>query len=337
MNWLFLDESCQFPAWTPCTEASGSKVIGGNICLLSKELCEAEERAIDTVATKTTLANWNGQEMLLSEVKVSVLDRAFLFGEAIYEVIRIYQGRLWRCDDHLNRLATGIQALKIKGVDVASISARVLETSKNSQVKEGLAYIQVTRGVASRCHRYPEQATPNVLVYVEEYLDPCAELRQTGAKAITHSDIRWARNDIKATSLVANCMAAQAAAEAGCLESILIDSSGLVTEGSHTSIFGARDGCLLVSPSAANVLPGITKQQVLELAADSGICVVENRLKKSELFELDELFLTGTPEEIVGIVQVDDCYIGNGLPGMLTKKLQQAFRARLASWLLSSS
>lgn len=279
-----------------------------------------------------TLANWNGQEMPLEDVKVSVLDRAFLFGDAVYEVIRLYGGKLWMFDRHMSRLATGLKSLRIEGVDLDALGKRIEATVKNSGEREALVYIQVTRGEAKRTHHYPEKIAPNQLVYVEHFDDP-RTMRETGVPVISINDFRWQRNDLKVTSLIANCMAAQTAHENGCIEVVQIGSDGYVTEGSHTSIFAVKDGKILVSPSSSKVLPGITKQQILELSAAAGIGIHETRVKKSELKDVDEMFLTGTPEEIVPIVRVDDLVIGGGTPGPVTRKLQQAFTESVQKWL----
>lgn len=272
------------------------------------------------------VANWNGELMPLSEVKVSVLDRAFLFGDSVYEVIRVYSGRLFRPQDHLDRLKDSLASLAIKGVDIDLVRKRIEETLAHSKLTSALAYLQVTRGEAPRAHAFPDQCVPNILIYINPFDDPYAAYRSGGASAITHPDIRWGRNDIKATSLAANCMAADYAKRHGCLEVVFIDSKGFVTEGSHTSLFGIRDGKLLVAPSSKQVLPGITKRQVLELAKNSGIELEEVKIKEDELWTLDEFFLGGTPEEVVPIVKVNDKPIGDGKPGPVVQKLHKAFR-----------
>ena len=282
---------------------------------------------------KPVLANWNGQEMDLSEVRVSVLDRAFLFGDAVYEVIRVYGKHAWKIDEHFNRLQSSLEAIKIHPVDLSEIRRQTDTTLTNSSIREGIIYIQVTRGEASRTHYFPRTIIPNCLIYVDEFTDPYKDLRAHGVHVITYPDIRWSRNYIKVTSLLANCLAAEAAFELGCLESILIDSQGFVTEGSHTSIFAVRNGCLLVAPDGPNILPGITKRQVLNLANDSNIPIKEQRLAKSDIQEIDELFLSGTPEEILPIISVDNRPVGNGKPGPIALKLQEQFRETLVSWL----
>ncbi|MCI0352239.1 MAG: aminotransferase class IV, partial [Acidobacteriales bacterium] len=183
---------------------------------------------------------------------------------------------------------------------------------------------------------FPETASANMLVYVEEFQDPYAGIRETGVSAITYPDIRWGRNEIKVTSLLANCLAAQAAREAGASESILIDATGFVTEGSHTSVFAVREGKVVVSPAAPNILPGITKRQVLSLAGQGGIELMEGKLSREDLWKVDEVFLTGTPEEILPAVIIDGRPVGGGTVGPVTRKLQQTFRASLESWLKTS-
>ena len=222
--------------------------------------------------------------MPLRDVKVSVLDRAFLFGDAVYEVVRIYRGRLFRPQEHLNRLNDGMASMRIQGADIDVIGERLEQTLSHSNVTEGLAYVQVTRGEAPRIHRYPDNARANVLIYVDRFEDPYELHRQKGVSAVTHCDIRWTRNDIKVTSLAANCMGAQYAHEHGCAEVVFVDKDGLITEGSHTLIFAVRDGNLMVSPSSSRVLPGITKKHVIELAHQSAIPVVEQRIAQADLW-----------------------------------------------------
>jgi D-alanine transaminase len=277
------------------------------------------------------LANWNGQQMPLSQVQVSVLDRAFMFGDSVYEVIRVYGGRLWNYQEHVDRLAASLQSLNID-FDVAPIVGRLHELIAASTVNEALAYVQVTRGCAPRHHHYPAQSRPNCLLYVESFADPFAGVRATGARAITFPDIRWARNDIKATSMAANCIAADAARSRGCLEAILV-KDGFVTEGSHTSVFAVKGETLIVSPSGNAVLPGITKQQVISLCRSAGVAMQEGRIKVEELSGLTELFITATPEEIIGIIEVDGACIADGKPGKITHKLQTSFRQAVDAWL----
>lgn len=275
-------------------------------------------------------ANFNGQIMPVGEVRVPALDRAFLFGDAVYEVIRVYNAKFLHLSDHLARLKTSLFSLKITGADINDIELQLNRTLEASKLKNALAYVQVTRGVAPRTHYYPDEYTPNRFIFFTPFDDPFAKQRKTGVKAVFHPDIRWGRNDIKATSLAANCIAASFAREQDSMEVVFYGKDNYISEGSHTSLFGIKDGKLLLTPASKNILPGITKKQIIELAKLKNIATAEKRLTKEEVLELDELFLSGTPEEIIGIIQVDDTKIGQGCPGPITKRLHQAFREIIA-------
>jgi D-alanine transaminase len=291
-------------------------------------------RDVETAEAMTTLANWNGTEMPLEDVRVPALDRAFLFGDAVYEVIRIYGGRLWRLSDHLDRLATGLSELQIC-YSIETLEKTLRQTLLSSAEKEALAYIQVTRGAAQRRrHNFPDDARPNCLIYIERFDDGAiALLREQGGKAVLIPDIRWSRNDLKVTSLLANCLASQKAHAQGCLEAIMVDKNGMLTEASHSSVFAVRQGTLMVSPKSPTVLSGITKRQVIELCQRSHIPMEEGRITESAVFELDELIVTDTVDEIVPIVKLNDKPIGRGTPGPIAQKLQQAFKQSIVDWL----
>jgi D-alanine transaminase len=272
------------------------------------------------------LANWNGELMPLADVRVSVLDRGFLFGDGIYEVLRVYGGRPFLCADHIRRLRRSIGEVRIT-CDVERLERRMHETLAASGVKEGLIYIQVTRGAARRTHRFPDPpVAPNELIYVEEIEgDPYSRWREAGASVITLPDLRWQRCDIKSINLLANCMAAQAAAEAGCVEALLVADDGTITEGSHTSIFAVQDGRILTTPLSPHILPGITRGLVVRLAEQAGIPITEARVRRDQLAHVSELFLTGTTSEVLGITRVDGDPVGDGQPGPVTRRLYETY------------
>jgi D-alanine transaminase len=274
----------------------------------------------------STLANWNGALMPLEDVRVSVLDRAFLFGDAVYEVLRIYGGTMFLLREHMDRLARSLEKVRIQ-TDVARLERRLMETLTESRVREGIAYLQVTRGEAPRMHRFPPgTVSPNELIYIKELDgDPYREAREKGASAITVTDDRWNRCDIKSVNLLANCFAAQAAAEVDCEEALLVADDGNIVEGSHTSVFGVKDGCIWTTPLGPQILPGVTRGLVMRLADEAGICVIERSLKKEELPQIDELFLTGTTSEVLPVTQVDGRPIGTGSPGTITKRLAETY------------
>lgn len=278
---------------------------------------------------KEPLANWNGELMPLSQVRVSVLDRAFLFGDAIYEVIRVYHGKPFLFDDHIARLARNIGKMNL-AADADQIAARIRETIAESDVVSGIIYVQVTRGVAPRTHRYPDPLpATNQLVYVASFHDPYIELRRRGAHVITQPDLRWKRCDIKSVNLLANCMAAQAAHEAGCSDALFVNEQGELVEGTRTSLFGVRNGTILTAPLGNHILPGITRKLLMELANETGIEIIEETLHSQKLSEIDELFLTGTTTEILPITKVDEQQIRDGRVGPVVKQLLDAYQNKL--------
>jgi D-alanine transaminase len=271
------------------------------------------------------IANLNGEMMPLAEAKVSALDRGFLFGDAVYEVLRIYRGRPWLEKEHFSRLERSLKAVRISGVDLDRLRRRMREAIAAGPFQDATVYIQVTRGTAPRSHAFPAHALPLEFLYVREFRDIYQEARRLGASVITQPDIRWGRCDIKSTNLLANVLAMQAASEAGALEALFVLPDGTLTEGTHTSCFGVLDGAVLTAPNSNAILPGITRGLLLELAAQAGIAVREQVLKRSDLARLSELFLTGTTSEVLPVVRVDGQPVGDGGPGPVTRRLQEAY------------
>jgi D-alanine transaminase len=278
-----------------------------------------------TRASRPALANVNGEVVPLAEVKVSALDRGFLFGDAVYEVLRVYAGKPWLQREHFERLGHSLEAIRIGGIDLARLARRMHQTIAAGPFGEAIVYIQITRGAAPRIHPFPAHATPLELLWVQEFHDPYVEARQSGARALLQPDIRWGRCDIKSTNLLANVLAAQAAKEAGCKEALLVRPDGTLSEGTHTSLFGVRDGCLLTTPRSTTILPGITRRLVLTLAERAGVPLCERSLRVEELPATAELFVTGTTSEVLPIVAVDDLPIADGRPGPVTRRLQAAY------------
>jgi D-alanine transaminase len=271
------------------------------------------------------LANLNGAIMPLAEAKIPALDRGFLFGDAVYEVLRVYQGRSWLEAEHFHRLEKSLQAVRMPAVDLDLLRQRMRETIAAGPFREAVVYIQITRGVAPRAHPFPAQAVPLEFLFVYEFVDGYSEARKTGARVITQNDIRWGRCDIKSTNLLANVLAMQAAKEADALEALLYLPDGTLTEGTHTSFFGVLEGTVLTAPNSNAILPGITRGLILQLAAQANIPVREHVLKRSDLERVSELFLTGTTSEMLPVSHVDGKAIGGGRPGPVTRRLQQAY------------
>jgi D-alanine transaminase len=279
------------------------------------------------------LANLNGKIMPLDEVTISPLDRGFLFGDAVYEVLRIYQGKPWLEQEHFGRFERSINEIHIHGVDMPRMRKRMHETIKAGGFGESICYLQVTRGTAPRKHSFPKGVTPLELLWVQEYPDSYRPLCETGCSVITYPDLRWHRADIKSTNLLGNVLANQAASEAGCAEALLYLPDGTMTEASHSSFFVVKNKHLHTTPLKANVLPSITRAYTLKLANMANIEVVEHNLRREDLRDADELFLLGTTCEVLPIVKVDDWHVKSGQPGPVTRQLQAIYTESVRAFL----
>jgi D-alanine transaminase len=279
------------------------------------------------------LANIDGKIVPLFEAKVSVLDRGFLFGDAVYEVLRIYGGRPWLEEEHFRRLEHSLGAIRIRGIDLARLRCRMHDTIAEGSFREATVYIEVTRGAAPRAHAFPSPAKPLELLFVQTFADPYVEARKTGCAVITHPDLRWGRCDIKSTNLLANVLALQAAKEADGLEAILYRPDGTVTEATHSSLFGVINGVLRTAPKTSAILPGVTRDLVVELAKHDDVPLEERSLTRDELSIASELFMTGTTAEVLPVTKVDGRAVGNGKPGEVTRKLQEAYRDSVREFL----
>jgi D-alanine transaminase len=221
-------------------------------------------------------------------------------------------------------------------VDCDRLRRRMNETLAASGVREGMVYIQVTRGSAPRKHAFPKDATPLELLWIQEFVDPYVQGRQVGIAVITQPDLRWQRCDIKTTNLLGNVLAMQAAVEAGCIEALLYLPDGTLTEGTHTNLFGVAAGKLVTQPLEANILPGCTRGLIFRLASQAGIAIEQSPLNRDHLEEVSELFVSGTTSEVLPIVSVDERQIGDGHPGPLTRRLQQVYAQAVQSFVATS-
>lgn len=286
---------------------------------------------------KILLANWNGEEMPIEEVKVPALDRGYLFGDGIYEVLRIVEGRLWLEQPHNDRLRRSLNEIGIE-TDVDRLIERMHGSLARSGVRDGLVYIQVTRGAAPRAHRFPEPgtATPNELMYFEEYDSKAARKnRENGVDVIIQPDQRWGRCDVKSINLLGNCLAAQKAAKAGCYEALL-EKDGKILEATRTSLFAVIDGVIRTAPTTENILPSVTRAFVITLAKQLGLPLKEEAFGRVDLPHASELFFAGTTSEVTPIRRVDGNQVGGEgakVPGPIVTKLQVAHDAAVAEWL----
>ncbi|MGQ9631044.1 MAG: D-amino-acid transaminase [bacterium] len=273
------------------------------------------------------IAYVNGEFVNLEEAKVSVEDRGFQFADGVYEVVRTYGGIPFRIDKHMERLrrSAGAINLPLDGIEEELHSAipRILQLSG---FPETLVYIQVTRGAAPRRHAFPTGTRPTVILTARELVPPDPELREKGVDVITVEDVRWKLCNVKSVALLPNVLAKEKAHEAGAFEALLLDEDGFVNEGSSSNFFAVRDGQILTPPADHHILPGITRDVVIELAEGADYHVLQRRIPLKDLRLADEVFLTATTSEIMPVVRLDGAPIGCGKPGEVTRKLYSIFQ-----------
>ena len=272
----------------------------------------------------------NGDYVPAAEAKVSVDDRGYLFADGVYEVIRVYEGRPFRMDAHLDRLAHGLDDLEIELPtldDIEDIVEKLLED--NELTGDAKVYLQVTRGCAPRAHAFPKSCTPAVYVAASKLTPHPDRFFDEGVAAITVTDTRWARCDIKSISLLPNVLANQRAHAAGAFEALFV-RDGIVLEGSHSNLWAVFDETLVTYPACNYILSGITRDEVFDIAEAEGIAAGEGLIPEERLLDADELFLSGTTTEIMPIVSVDGVDVADGRVGKTTKRLQQLYRERTA-------
>lgn len=282
--------------------------------------------------TPFALANINGEICPLSEAKVPALDRGFLFGDAVYEVMWVDQGRMWLEEEHFIRLERSLKLIRIEGVDIPTLTARVYETINAGNFKNAIVYIQITRGSAPRSHAFPKNVKPFEFLFVQEFNDPYSEMREKGIHLLSRPDIRWDHCDIKSTNLLANVLAIQDSKEAGCHEVLFYLKDGTITESAHSSLFGVLDGVLYTSPCSDLILPGITRNHILNLTTKAEIPTREKSLHIELLGQVSELFISGTTSGVLPVVTVDNKPIGDGKPGPITRKIEKAYWDSVKAW-----
>jgi len=259
------------------------------------------------------------------EVKISPFDRAFLFSDGVYEALRTYNGKLFRLDDHLERLKYSLQQLEIPFNDFNLIETICTKLADINKIKTDYSvYLQISRGVSfQRTHNYENNLTPNVFAFVKSIKDNSKEIN-TGVKVILEKDLRWLRCDIKSTSLLPAVMANQNAIRNNAYEAILFRED-FITEGSHTTFFAVKKNKIFTAPLSNYILNGITRKVVLELCEENKIDFSEEHINVNELKSFDEFFITGTTTEVTPVIQIDDWIVGDGKPGIITRNIQELF------------
>jgi D-alanine transaminase len=268
----------------------------------------------------------NGEFLPLGEARVPVLDRGFIFGDGVYEVIPVYSRRPFRLPEHLRRLQRSLDAIRLGNPMSDSDWTRLIHDLVARHAGEDQSiYLQVTRGVARRDHAFPDDAKPTVFMMSNPLVTPSKEQIEKGVPCITATDFRWLKCDVKSVSLLANCLLRQAAADAGAAEVVLF-RDGCLTEASASNVFVVRNGKLLAPPKNHLILPGITYDVVLELAAAKGIAVELRPIPEQEVRSADELWVTSSSKEVLAVATLDGQAVGAGRPGPLFWTVHQAFQ-----------
>lgn len=270
----------------------------------------------------------NGDFVPLSEARVPVLDRGFIFGDGVYDVTPVYDGRPFRLTEHLARLSRNLAAIRISNpLDDAGWRALIDELlARHPQWPHQVVYLHVTRGVARRDHAFPAGISPTVFAMTNPFTPPTLDDIGQGLSAISLPDERWLHCDIKSISLLGNLLARQSAVDAGAAEAVLF-RDGKLTEGAAANIWVVKDGTLLAPPRNHLILEGIRYEVLLTLAEACGIPVDIRPIERTEVLAADELLLSSATKEVQPITRLDGQPVGNGQPGPIFKQLFQAYQA----------
>jgi D-alanine transaminase len=268
----------------------------------------------------------NGEFLPLDKAQVSVLDRGFIFGDGVYEVIPAYSRRPFRLPEHLVRLQHSLDAIRLANpMPDAEWTRLIQELIARHPPEDQSIYLQVTRGVARRDHAFPKDAKPTVFMMSGPLVTPPKEQVENGVPCITAADFRWLKCDVKSISLLGNCLLRQAAAEAGAVEVVLF-RDGHLTEASASNVFVVRDGKLLAPPKDHLILPGITYDVVLELAAACRVPIERRAVTEEEVRSADEIWVTSSSKEVLAVTTLDGKRVGSGRPGEVFRVVHQEYQ-----------
>jgi D-alanine transaminase len=275
----------------------------------------------------------NDELLEINEGTVSINDRALQFGDGIYEVIRIYEGRFFMLDEHLDRFESSAESVRFTLPFSREELVQKLRTllNKNAFRRDGIVYMQLSRGASIRNHLFPDKDTPlSFIAYVKQVDRPLEHMRKGVNTSLEH-DVRWLRCDIKSLNLLPNVLAKQAAHEQGCFEAILYRDINHVTEGCQSNLFIVKHNTIITHPANELILSGITRYKTISIAEANGIRVEQAVFSIQELKNADEVFLTSTTSEVMPIICAGQTVISNGTPGPLTMLLQRHYEEAFAT------
>ena len=270
----------------------------------------------------------NGQFLPLAEARISPLDRGFLYADGGYEVIPVYSRHPFRIDEHLRRFQNTLDGIRLPNpYSIEQWRKIILRLIADAPFDDQTVYVQVTRGAdTKRDQPFPAGVAPTVFLFTAPLSEPTIAQRENGVAVITTEDIRWARCDLKSVALLANVLARQQAVDAGCAETIML-RDGFLTEGSATNVFCVKDGVIITPAKDHRILPGITYDVVLELAAQHGAPHEIRPVSEAELRSADELWLTSSTKEVLAITTLDGQPVGTGKPGPVTRQMHEWYVA----------
>ncbi len=268
----------------------------------------------------------NGDFIPVEEAKVSIFDRGLLFADSVYEVMGVLDGKLVDFDGHVQRLELSLNKLDMPmPLSRDEILGVQHELIRQNGLHEGLVYMQVTRGTAERDFAYGEGMTQTVFMFHQQKDLEQTTAARVGAKMLSVPDIRWDRRDIKTTGLLAQVLAKQAAKQAGCAEALMVMKDGTVSEGGSSSFYFIKDDVVVTRPISNDILAGITRHALLQLAETTDFRIVERSFSLDEVLAADEAFITAASTMVCPIIEIDERRVGGGQPGPLTKKLREIY------------
>ena len=268
----------------------------------------------------------NGEYIPDQEAKISIFDRAVTFGDAIYDVAGVLDGKLVDFEHHMQRYFSSLQKLGIESpLTQDEILAAFRELVSRNALDEGLVYMQVTRGTAERDFIWPKDIKPNVFMFTQVKTSAENEAAETGVTLASTDDIRWARRDIKSVNLLAQVLAKQAAHEAGADEALMIGADGYITECGSTSFFIVRDKRILTRPLNNDILPGVTRRALIALSREHDLELQETRFTLEDALSADEAFISGASSYVLPVSSIDGQSIGTEVPGPVARRMREIY------------
>ncbi|HXU66886.1 MAG TPA: D-amino acid aminotransferase [Casimicrobiaceae bacterium] len=269
----------------------------------------------------------NGNFLPLADAKVSVLDRGFIYGDGVYEVVPVYARKPFRMPQHLTRLQNSLDGIRLANPHAQRWDALIAELIARQPFDDQAVYLQVTRGVAKRDHAFPHGVAPTVFMMSNPLVLPSREQVERGVAVITAQDNRWLRCDLKTTSLVGNVLMRQLAVDNDAVETVMF-RDGHLTEASASNVLIVRDGTIIAPPKDNLILPGITYDATLEIAHDAGVALDVRAVTHAETLSADEMWLSSSTKEVLAVTRVDDRPFAGGAPGPVFRRVWAAFQER---------